>query len=154
MHDTVNNVSLPLSRPDLYRSAIYGLTWICSTPLTKYLSNFMFNSHNIEISHNLWKKVHGKHIDHSVVISLTIRLTTFPDAINLPMPTCVGFISAGSKWNSRHFLPLSHPLPLKIISFILMIRNIQLVHFHCIKHITYHRILVRVPVSYEKLQYM
>ena len=33
MLDTVNNVGMPLPRPDLHRSAIYELTWICSTPL-------------------------------------------------------------------------------------------------------------------------
>ena len=34
MRDTVNNVDVPLLRLDLRRSAIYGLTWICPTPLT------------------------------------------------------------------------------------------------------------------------
>ena len=36
MRDTVNNISVALSTPNLHRSAIYGLTWICLTPLMKF----------------------------------------------------------------------------------------------------------------------
>ena len=58
MRNTVNNVGVPLSRPDLRCSAIYELTWICPTPLdleAMQFKNTMQSSTHVE-EHQHWSR--------------------------------------------------------------------------------------------------
>ena len=61
---------MSLPRPDLHRSAIYGLTWICSTPL-------------------------NTHIRHCGASIVNITSSCLPDVINLPMIAYLCGISPG-----------------------------------------------------------
>ena len=43
MCDTVNNVGITLPMPDLRHRAIYGLTWICPSPLEEPLAKHILS---------------------------------------------------------------------------------------------------------------